>query len=487
MNDLRGSRFIPEFAPYVDSSHPYEGKRFISDENWTSTILGGIAASAILVPSVTHLNEAIRASATAVAYAAGGATASGLALGATTFALELAGGIVTADVFATENGSKLTEYLGKKLEQVRIKKIPETNMITDLTTAFIVGTPLATTLKNQQNSTRSRRENRRFALQTAAFSGAVMGAEGFAISEGIQHPDPLSLSIAALAIGTSITGVSMFVRKNKRNADVNTTQEVNDSSVWYEPRYDMREEELKALETEMVALASEKYPKRLVAMWISPYSKYANLLRHEEAKHFPEIEGVDGEIEDSTTFLALIDTRSDSMRVVHGATITNYAPSASADESRPDQTGIYTVDSLIDLQNFSTKEFEDFYNRKGVNLQNTFACETNFRIGERTKNFRGMRPSDLVYLLLLDRVLKNDPSMRESAVFASINEPSIKSFDRFGIDYEPLMGRTDFKTEESQVGRFSMPIAILPSRANKRKLKSLINGAKLLRALPSTL
>ncbi len=233
------------------------------------------------------------------------------------------------------------------------------------------------------------------------------------------------------------------------------------------PIYNLNPEELRVMDQELVDLVKEKYgQENLVGVWISPKNKLANLVRNYEASYFPEVEEVTSEEEQYTLFFTIVDPRPSTNRVVHAATITgiSYKPNDETIIDGVDQdnhsTGFYTVDSLIEQGNFTPQEFYDYYSEKYIDVKKCIAVETNFKVGESSEKYNGFRPSDLAYLMFFKMLEKRSPAMNGAMVIATINRASAISFQRVGLDYAPLMGKEDFQTEESLLGKDSLPVVL---------------------------
>lgn len=248
------------------------------------------------------------------------------------------------------------------------------------------------------------------------------------------------------------------------------------------PRYDLTPEECAELEGDLLGIVEGQYPEEGVcAVWINPYHRFANLIRAKEAEFFPEVEEVSEQDESNTLFLALVDTRPGSRRLVHGATITGVPYEGETPESvlpnEAQSTGFITVDSLIELGNFTAQGFQDYYKEKGIDLDNSFAVETNFRVGDKVEPYQGVQIADLAYLTMFSLIQRK--GINEGvAVFASINRASITSFGRVGLEYEPLMGREDMKTPEAALGLDYLPVAI-PLNENNRAMFEMMSSFNL--------
>ncbi len=241
------------------------------------------------------------------------------------------------------------------------------------------------------------------------------------------------------------------------------------------PRYDLSPEELGAIEASMVEDAKARFGETVSVAWVSPEHPYCDFLRTHEARYFPEVVETDPEYDLNQVYLAIVDTRSGQDKVVHAASVMRLRSILNNDGTESsDRTGLYTVDSLIGLGNFTKEEFLAFYRDQGIELDASIAVETNFKITDNFEPFFGMGSSaDLAYLTLFNTLIANNAPIDKTVVFATINTKQIKSLERVGIDVVALMGRTDFRTEEEEHGVFSMPVTILVNQKTHDIFSSL--------------
>jgi hypothetical protein len=232
---------------------------------------------------------------------------------------------------------------------------------------------------------------------------------------------------------------------------------INYSMEVFSPNYDLSSEALQKIQDDMVAnIESQIEEPGIVASWIQPKSRYANFIRNYEAAYFPEVKDVTSEDENNTTFLALVDTRESAKRVVHGATITG----ESVNQVKENETGLYTIDALIERGNFSLEDFYSYYKLKNIDVANCVSVETNFIIGERADKFGGFGSAELVYLAIVQLLEKRQQAPNTVGAFATLNGRQRSSFRRIGIDYELLMGAEEMNTPESELGIDSQPVFI---------------------------
>jgi hypothetical protein len=228
------------------------------------------------------------------------------------------------------------------------------------------------------------------------------------------------------------------------------------------PRYDLTQEEMQELETNLVKDVESLMPDaEICALWIDPRSPYANFIRMHEASYFPEVTGVTPEDELNTAFLAIVDMRDSARRVVHGATVMGERFRQSGTELDENRTGFFTVDSLIELGNFSAQEFRDYYKANGIDLSKSISVETNFRIGDKAEPYNGVGTADLTYVALFRSIMEQQPDFKGAVVFATVNKMQRSSFQRVGMRADPLMGVEQYRTPEAELGIESQPVSIL--------------------------
>jgi hypothetical protein len=229
------------------------------------------------------------------------------------------------------------------------------------------------------------------------------------------------------------------------------------------PKYDLDPDQLNALETELVdAVRGGANSEGITAVWLGPGHRYANIIRTQEARLFPEVHDSSSGDENKTVFLALVDTRPGCGRVVHGATVCGAGAPAEAGSIAVSavSTGFITIDNLIELGNFSAYEFESYYTSRNIDLTRCLSVETNFRIGQRVPNAWGLSTSTIAYLMIFRFLVRRGGRRNRSLVFADVNRVSRISFQRTGIMYAPLVGRTDLVTPEAALGRSSFPVTL---------------------------
>ena len=241
------------------------------------------------------------------------------------------------------------------------------------------------------------------------------------------------------------------------------------------PKYDLNSHELAALSDEISRAAQGHSDKAgMTAVWIQSDSEAANFIRTHEARNFPEVSEVSDDDEKLTTFLALLDCRTETASIVHAATLCNSQRAMVRNDNRRtegkarESTGFICIDELIELGNFTSEEFYSYYASRGFDLCKSISVETNFKIVRKVEPYFGMGMADLMYYCIFSTLKQNGGLVDQALVFATINKMQIKSFERIGISFKPLLGRVGMKTAESELGVNSFPsVLIYNSRAEK--------------------
>ncbi len=232
-----------------------------------------------------------------------------------------------------------------------------------------------------------------------------------------------------------------------------------------EVRYDLDQSEMESFETELItAIADQAVSLEIAAAWIRPFSRYANLMRSIEATFFPEAQEVSMEDEERSIFFALIDFRL-KPRITFGSTICGArVPGdsllATPSEVNGDSSGFIFIDQLIRIGNFTLEEFDSYISGLGLNPKHCLSVESTYRIGELADKWHGLSLTEVAYWAFFRSVRRNGGAIGTAAIFASINEPAMDSFRRFGLHFEPLMGRTDLVTPEEELGKTFIPIVM---------------------------
>lgn len=226
-----------------------------------------------------------------------------------------------------------------------------------------------------------------------------------------------------------------------------------------ESKFDLSDRELSDIEQEVCKNASEAYGETVSVAWMTADHPFANYARTRETRIWPEASDVDPEYDMNQVYLAVVDTREGVNKIVHAASVMRPRPRPE-DGEVPLITGIYTVDSLIERGNFTAAEFYDYYDQNDVDVDHSIAVETNFKLVEDFEPFMDLGSADLTYLTLFNMLIDNESPIGKTVVFATINNKQIKSLERVGVDVHLLMGRDDFRTEEAELGVYSMPVAI---------------------------
>lgn len=434
--------------------------------------LGKTAIETVIIAvDVGPLNEILTyGSALATLHATKNPALAAAVAGGTTGALEGVSGVATADLLTSNKDSKPIKLLNKGLHSKSLRKYilneeGRLNPVAEDLLALYGGAAIVMTAKEADILSEERTFGNRaeYGVKVAGILGAICTAEAYLVAEGIvDYKDPRV--VAPVIAGL----VGLFTIMNKVKKKVTRKTEVIETL----PNYELNPEQYAGFEDELVSLVEKKTAKGLLrkkqegvyAVWMPSDHKFANLARTKEAEYFPEVKEIDEDYEDETVFLALVDTRKGSKRVVHASTVSGI--NGSREHLETDKTGLTTIDELIEEGNFTADEFRAYYSDRDIDLDGSFSVDTNFWVGEKAEKFDGLKTSELAYLSLFQLIKSKHVDNKINAIFASVNMESIESFKRLDLQVEPLMGRTDLTTPESKDGKEFVPVVIPYNKHN---------------------
>jgi len=182
--------------------------------NWAESRFGRAAAGIFVGLELSPANELVRIA----LYGASQATThspivSALTLGVSTFAIEGAGAYATADLLDTTMGKSLMQKTNDRIKKSRLSSKINTGLGSETGLAMFLGVPATIVVKHAQSPERTRKENRHYGLLMSLGVAAVLGAEGFSLSETISHPSVENGLISAVAVGALAGGVDRIKRR----------------------------------------------------------------------------------------------------------------------------------------------------------------------------------------------------------------------------------------------------------------------------------
>jgi hypothetical protein len=398
------------------------------------------------------------------------------AVGAATFAIEASSAVATANLLGTQSGEKFTSRMQRVLGKIGLGGI-RTNTLADAAVAMTAGVPLAIALKQQQDPTRTVRQNRRFGVKAAGGVSAAVGAATYFIAEGVSAVEsiPEKVGVGAVAVAGMMWAANTLRSRIARNHGAGTAPDIESIPIEVAPDYNLPAEELTRLETDMVEKARLKGGRGISAVWISSNSPYANYIRTKEREvfdnqHIPELFS---RYEDESAFLAIVDTRRGKGRVIRGTRITSPNHNENG-VGMGTEVRMAMIQDMVESGQIDDEQLRGYYGRQGIDLNKCLSIETNFRIGERAPRRMGFMPiSQLAYLAMYNRVVRHDHNASDVAIFAHINSASQASLNHFGVDIEPLAGRNDLKTPSIE-GKFDddyTPVAFLNTPRTRRAMQ----------------
>lgn len=177
------------------------------ESNLLDTIPGRAFAAAVITTEVSPLNEVLRG---AITVGAGVLSkdpiVTAAVFAASTAAIEGGAALVTAEVLESKSGKKFIGKINDKLQTVGISEDARTNTVTDLGVSLLGGSAVAMLVKQAQDPTRDKNENRSFGLKMTAGTSLICGGLGYVAAEGIANPNFETVGAATIAIG----GIATF-------------------------------------------------------------------------------------------------------------------------------------------------------------------------------------------------------------------------------------------------------------------------------------
>jgi hypothetical protein len=176
-----------------------------TNPNWASSRIGSTVAGVIVALELAPpTNEGSRIAIGAVVQAAfHDPVLSALAIGVSSLIIEGGGAIVNADLMDAKMGNAFNKARDRASEWRLLKNI-KTNLPIEAGVAVTVGTPAAQWARAYSRGELSRQDNRRWGVLMSLGTSAYLGALSYEIFEGVSHPSPDNIGLAALAIGVGV-------------------------------------------------------------------------------------------------------------------------------------------------------------------------------------------------------------------------------------------------------------------------------------------
>jgi hypothetical protein len=248
-------------------------------------------------------------------------------------------------------------------------------------------------------------------------------------------------------------------------------------------RYDLDDDEIAVATDRLAAFADERFPgvRDLIALWVASDDPTADAVRTLENRAFPGIDGfMSASVERASTFLVLLDRRADDDAIVHAMRASGpmlLSPDRRDAVRADDGTGFVMVDEIVESgQGVTPDAFTQSAAHDGLDLDRCFAIETHFRVKDVPKR-GGLRPGSLTYIAVFAEFVAQGFEPGRSAVFAHVNEASMRSFQALGVRPEPFLGRADLRSPGAEPGSFDAgfaPVAIPVDEALSERIRAAI-------------
>lgn len=168
----------------------------------------------VIAAEVTLANEAMRFGAFGAAQAAyGNPVISAAAYGGATLAIEGGAGFASARALDSDIARKSLDKANNLLEKIGISKDAKTSSVTKGAAALVGGTAISMLLKDREDPERTKAENRRYGLKSAAGLGGFCAVQGYFMAKGIEVPEPEYIGGGIFALVGVRFGASKLIQK----------------------------------------------------------------------------------------------------------------------------------------------------------------------------------------------------------------------------------------------------------------------------------
>jgi hypothetical protein len=174
---------------------------------WMSTPPGKLLASAVMVAEVTPLNEAARWGTFAyMLHHTGDPVIASSAAAAVTLGIEGGAAAVTSEALATQKSNDTLGRLNQTIEKRKLDWLLRTNPVIETAISITMGSAVVTAIKHRQDLKRTKQQNLRYGMTSAAGISAMTATQGVLIGEGIAHPSTQTVAGGILAVGMAVGG-----------------------------------------------------------------------------------------------------------------------------------------------------------------------------------------------------------------------------------------------------------------------------------------
>lgn len=155
-----------------------------TDTTPRNRVADGMALGLVGFATIPGLDEAVRGAASAVATVEGGSVTGLPTWFATTLAIQGAAAAITTRYLHTDKGTKLVDWVRDKASPVGGLKI---GLVSEAVILLTAGSAAATAARHQQDPTRTKRQNMRYALASSLFVSAATTANVSPIASAIDR------------------------------------------------------------------------------------------------------------------------------------------------------------------------------------------------------------------------------------------------------------------------------------------------------------
>lgn len=195
----------------LEGQSPVDVEPLEDRDNWTTSKLGSIVASAMIVSEVLPLNVG---AGIAVECFVHNPEAVAMFFGGTTTLTKVMGSIGSVDYLSAHPDSRFTALLSKIMSKARLSN-HKTTLAVDFGIAMTAGTSAMSAVKLTQDPTSTRTFGKRYGIAMSLGVSVLFGTQSWLIAEDIQSPSLITGGAGLLGIST-IFGLGRWLYQGRR-------------------------------------------------------------------------------------------------------------------------------------------------------------------------------------------------------------------------------------------------------------------------------
>lgn len=472
----------PVFEPETEPVEPASA-RDIRTGNDALLGVSYAAAGVVVAAEISPANEAIRgAVVTAAEVLSNSPFASASAYASATLAVEGSAAVATAWLMSSGKADQLIDWTSEKLEKHKLLSSDRrVGALGDLALGCTIGSTAAVVSKQIREPGLTFKDKAVYGLKNSAVVTAVTTPAIYGASKVAETIGWDNVALGGGAVVAAGAGAYLLNKNAKKRTDkaVNDPRSVTYGSL---PNYELDEVEIEQGERQLVDIVRANIGRSACAVWLRSDDPLANIVRAHEAKLFPEIPDLMDGVEDTSRFMAVVDTRRSAGqgRVIRGTRLNSPMFNELEDEADP-INDIDTIRGLIASGQITREDIEDYYSSHHFSLRNAISVETNFKIGERAKRHHFLPMAQLAYAAIVHYGIKHVEDGKTPSIIAHVNQSTVDSMSRAGFSHEVFAGSDKLYTpnENNEPDNKYRPVVYVYDEQAKKTMRRIDRIAKM--------